>query len=566
MKIQANPHHQYVYKNHIKGNCAQLPFIYRKDKTCELKKANPSLLNVYFGINFKGKDLGYSPITSTEPAYSPCCNNYNNTDEFADKFEKKLNSELQNPSIEDINKLISEIKLQTGADDKLILETLFRLTQFSSYKSSGIISQTIKDLNLYAPSILKNNNMLNSVFRYIFWEKFDFYSDNSNSFPIFLNSDWLKNIKNTRNLNEYDYSKFCLLDGFEVKASNGKYYGANFLSGTGYLKSLATDIINRAQKGQATLDDALNGDIISRTNKLFPDKKIEIIKANMPDNITSEDILENLKNSAPSREYIKDTIIRLSQITPPNDTSGLSKEERRVAIMKYLDNFTYAFSPESIALALRKIKNELDILEKKSGRKNVYYIPDSSKSNVLINYMFQKVNDVDSNSFVFNMENFSSRDNIIILDDMSVSGLSQVQIRNHLASEMDYTDGISYLDAKFYYYSIISANSKPLQLDSNCISRAMYVTQSSPEKIFKTFTDKECEYLSAFSSRYKNCMTGIAMPYMIPDNDSYISSYILSPILYKNTILSNKGMSHAGWKPLNEEKEAEIPYFLKQIF
>ncbi len=558
MKIIFNPHHQLIYKNQKAGGFTKPSAKNNLVSNPQLKKVNTTLLNTYFGISFKGDELKYDPIVKASPVFRPVCNNYDDIDEFAEKYEAKLNSELLNPNIDDINKLISDIKLSTNADEKLILKTLYRLTQFSSYKSWEFMEKATEELELSLPVPVRSNP-LNCTFGYIYFKFPSKKDDFSRVSPFFADNIWLNILeKNTGSRNkervtnqadkvkkllELNRAKICILDGYDVKASDGKYYSTSFLSGSGYLKSLAIDTIKRIQKGE-NIENILNKDIVLRLYKLLPESygNIEIIRTDLTEDITPETILNNLRHPVPDKQYIKNLILKLSEAKLPNDISNMSLSEKQTAIMKYLDNFTYVFSPESLSRSLKKIKEEFDFMEHKSGKKNLYYIPHDIKSNVLINYMYQKANGLDSSSFTFDIEDLTPKNNIIILDDMSISGQSQMQVVKWFHNDILTED---FLNTNFYFYSIISANPKLWTTDANCHTRTLYTAQDAPEKIYKTFTGKECSYLKKFASTYKNGIMGIGMPYMLPDNNSYISATILSPMLYKNTRFSNKGIAHS---------------------
>ena len=159
--------------------------------------------------------------------------------------------------------------------------------------------------------------------------------------------------------------------------------------------------------------------------------------------------------------------------------------------------------------------------------------------------MYSKINDVNQSDFVIDEMDIRPDRNIIILDDMSITGQSQEHINDRFSRDLPLN---TYLKSKIYHYSILSANTKPIKLNNNWHSlsykQAPVLTYENNFGYDGSFSREEINSLFKFCSRYNSGMAAIAFPYIIPDNDSFIASYIYTPILYKSTPNSNKGMRY----------------------
>ena len=150
MKIQSIK----IYNNFKYSNAFSTPKTKETTQVKNIDFANYNLQNLqpYFNIHFKGlepennSDLKFEPITPTRPVYKPSLE-YDDIKTFSSSFVEKIETQLMNPTVEDIEKLIQSIKRKTKAPDELIKEVLYRLTQFSSYDSLKIIEDEVKKDN-----------------------------------------------------------------------------------------------------------------------------------------------------------------------------------------------------------------------------------------------------------------------------------------------------------------------------------------------------------------------------------------------------------------------------------
>ncbi len=523
--------------------------------------------NIYFTSSkcLEDNSLRFSPLTKVKPINTPCLD-YSNIGAFADGFVAKLETQLMNPKLEEIKSLVASIKRETHAQEDFIREVLFRLTQFSSYDSIRLIED---ELNKKKCSLVNNfkNLSINEVLSYLGNRKFYFYSEQNKSKAIFLD-DMLLNVFEKRNKSDsdfYDYnlasdlifdgSSIYLLDGFDVKASDKKYYSASFLAGCGYLKSLAVDVIKQVQAGK-TLDEALNGDLIKRITKIFPETKgkINILKAQMPEYITDEDILNNIRTRNINADNVKDVIKREIKKCKYKNTSVDYKK----ALMKYFDYYCRIFSPQSLGVEVKKMGKKINAMRNKTNREYVFYVPFSQKSNSLITYMYKKNNPNDTSEVKSFFEKVMPDRDIVILDDISISGASFTMFSNSFIKKMGLEN---FTNTHFCFFPIVLSphdddlfhNCSVSFLEKTLPSDNVFSKKNQNKKFinefFKSFGEKEVLLLADYLDKgFDEGINGVVFPYVIPDNSSKVIGELFNKFLYRSTKGSNKTKeSGFGW-------------------
>ena len=93
--------------NFIKNTTLSCPVEYKNiscDSESDLPRVNSINALSFLGLYSKSKNnLRFHPIANTRPIYKPCCS-YEDLDVFSKEFIKKLETQLLNPTIDDINK------------------------------------------------------------------------------------------------------------------------------------------------------------------------------------------------------------------------------------------------------------------------------------------------------------------------------------------------------------------------------------------------------------------------------------------------------------------------------
>lgn len=393
-----------------------------KARTCVL----PSSLHLgaILNINFTGNipqlkeesdapALKFEPVTKTRPIFKPCLE-YDDIDVFSEKFVKKIETQLMNPSIDDIERMIFDIQNETNAPRDLILKVLWRLTQFSSYDSLSVIEKAAEDNNIeFATGF--NSLSINSVLSYLAYSKFEFALPGKTRMALFADDLILQSFEKAKDgassfsqkcdytsacdFVDSDASKIYILDGFDVKASDGKYYSTGFIAGSGYLKSLAADVVKRVEAGEE-LDEVLNGDLIKRLKNVFPKLRSEpfIIKKSEPEQITPETILGNLRAKNIDKNYVKACLELLTLRC--NKDVGYNPRIYQKAMMKYLDNFCFVFSPASLELEMKKTGRKIQQISSDKDTDIIFCVPEKLKSYGLVTYAYAKNNHIPAEKIV----------------------------------------------------------------------------------------------------------------------------------------------------------------------
>lgn len=506
-------------------------------------------------INFG--NLYHKSISSTKPQYGLCECGYDDVDEFSKQFAKKINSQIQNPSLEDVENLISNVKNSTGADEKLVKEVIFRLSQFSTFNSMYFLKNVLYS-RAEQPANLYEELNLARVMAYLAYKLY-LYSSGSD-YVSFIDDFMLSNIEKS---GVDDWKKFgkkaYILDGFDIQTSEGKYAGANFLSGPGYLEALSIDVIKQIQSGR-DIEDIMHGDLKKRAKKAFYESakyypghcEIDVIRRPMPENISSKDILGNLKEKTLDNSHIARVIkTNADSLHLPDDDYGecLYGQDAQALLMKYLDNFAYVFSAHSMSEILNKMYQRLQELEAITGRKNMYVTPNTYKSFVIMTYMFMRNNQIGIENWqdYEDLYDYVGKRNFVILDDCSITGSSQ----DKAIKMVDDCHGLMF--DKDIYYATIAVSQHLNRIYENANIYYLEV----PDMIdalqgYKEYSQqKESEYseilennskkwglnyrdiyilLCNLARSYSGSKTCLAFPYMLPDNNADFSVEVLKPL------------------------------------
>ncbi len=562
--------------NNCNHTTTKQQFTKKASESFQSYATSPRLNCAYYNALFNIKPLSFGniehkSISSTKPIYTPCCT-YDDVEEFSEQFANKINSQIQNPSLEDVEKLLSDVKLKTGADEKLIKEVVFRLSQFSTFKSLLFLEDELKKRCEYIPhslssKIFKETN-LSSVFGYLAI-KFDL--KNKGIPVIFVDDHSIKQYE-TGQVKPYHDSKMYILDGFDVLTKDGNYRGANFLSGTGHLEALAIDVIKQIQEGR-DIEDIMHGSLEKRITdfansknpQLYKNFRAKVIKKPMPANITSNDILNNLLENTLDSDYVKEKIKEKAKYRTPwhklMDYGEYYEKIRKIetSLMKYLDGFAFAFSAHSLSEIMDKMKSKMDEIEQKTGRKNLYYCPNTEKSYNLISYMFMKNSGTDYERVKHRVSYKDTKGkNTVIFDDSTISDKSQEgSIDNFywelIQGEYDCLYPIVKLNKNLYYATVVAGQS----IKDKSVAFVEIPDMIDIEGFFNfDKKDKTIEEIKEIAKKsnldlndikilretlgysYRDSKTAIAFPYILPDNNSDFASDILDPLLIDTTSTS----------------------------
>ena len=572
-------------------------------------------------LNFKG-DYNYTPVASVKPIFEPV-GHYDDLDKFSELFADKINSQLLAPTEDDIQNLIKEIQFKTKANEKEVKEVLYNLTAFSGYQSFDKISEAIKKYNIGQfglRGILLGsiaNSLSNYAIDYLVRNK-KFCEHGGKKSAIVLDDQTLKAIENLKKSKDENDRKnyetfiedinngdiiFLNLKGWDIKTINNGYKSANFLTGSGYLKDLAIETINSLKSGKNE-NKIYYSDFKERLYKLTKDdvKKqklhFEDVYPQGKTNITSKDILDNLKPNTITKEQVKAYIKSYLQHTK----TVFDKENVSCVLLKYLDEMTRVYSIDSLAVSLKnlheKIKQTAEILGEDESNLS-YIVPDTQKSFAIISAMYALVNNLSQEDFdnFYRVSDKNKSKTKVVLNDVSGSGATEKKVICNYKFYQDEKVKIIYapvilcqkaLNCPRSIYDYPSAHSyevamydlseikdlllsrdfpNPDGLDDTGINYNQKLNEAM-DKNFKLLTKDDLETLfNKIDTGYDDLTLSVAFPYMIPDNCSDLASLILKNLLYVENEETNKPFKYYQIKDNEGMIDAyrEIDYNAKEL-
>lgn len=152
---------------------------------------------------------------------------------------------------------------------------------------------------------------------------------------------------------------------------------------------------NPSLKISELIDINLNGENLDRANNLGI--KFNTINLTEPKEITSETIANNLSSIIPSKDVFKDNVNdSLCRIT--------NLDFRKKIALDILQEKNHIYTFKSMAKKLQKLKELIENEVKENGKdiNKIYYnVPLLRKSFSLINYMYQKINNIPPEKFIY---------------------------------------------------------------------------------------------------------------------------------------------------------------------
>ena len=486
----------------------------------------------------------HRPISSKIPNYEPLNCDYNNLDEFSERFSEKINSQLMTIDKKDVESLINKIQYRTKADLQIIKNVLYKLTIVSSNHMLYMLSGASKkfdggyfDLSALASSEKDKDYSLNAALSYLAQnKKMIKNSEPLNKFIFILDDIFLKQLEKAKTENTTFYKnlmnlakdkKLILINipGWDIKCSDNKYRSANFLLGNSMLEDLACDVIKRVQKGE-NADDIIKSDLDKRAYNIFENKDIiKLCVFNNNENATVNDILENLNNCELSKNKIQKEIqwAKNKKFLP---------EHLKETLFKYLDEASIVYSNDSMAQELIKLHKKISL---KYGNDVYYIIPEFNKSYGYITSIFVKLNEIDTEK----MQKQKSK-NIFVLDDITASGQSMTTV----AQEQKTSVNFAYILASPSALNFDWTDKKPKNINDIIYNKKLKCAKKDYTNDYKLVRKNEIEQLAeVFKYSLDDLNISCAFPHNIPDNINIISANIFNRLLMSNTKNANKAIS-----------------------
>ena len=508
-------------------------------------------------------------------------NLYSDTDKFAEYFEQKLKTKMCVKSEEDVQNIIDNVVKATDSDEKTVCSVISRLTQFSDYSHLRDLEcglDNLKFSKLYSPLDMFS---LNSVFHYL--ELKGQFGGSScfapgHLFTIIDNKflDYCETLdKNSGCFKVFKsyLNKSAIIDGWEKKGVSQTMFGAEC-----DLQTATINVIKEMKSTGENLDTVLNGDIRKRCKELFGNEcasQMKTIRSSNKPLLNAKDIAEHLNPYMPNKEKIAKFVRVVADNVKVSDEK-MSKQEKEMAICKYLDETFEPYSVERINIALKDIHKQIEEKVVSLGKTMddvIYVVPKIDKSFSLISYQYAKVNDIPLSQFL--QDDFSpifrkadappvKKDKVyVVLDDFAGSGDSLVTKMNYRGfKNLIYSDKNTNLilapifmtdvakeNFDFYINELFNRQNIDFYVTNNKFDSKKYMTDFLEDK------DRKDVLNLVGGNGYSSLATSVAFPFSVTDTNSNLSS-LFSTFFVRDYISKHllKG-TEADWryaKKLNE--------------
>lgn len=470
------------------------------------------------------------------------------TEKKLDTVYSDYKNKLDEISQEDIQNICDYIEQNSCFSKKEILNAMQLSTQFGNMDSLKVIGNKLNEHEvgfiphngedfkayIYNSSIantFENNFGLNSSLYYCFFKK-DLQKLDGHNIALFIDNNKLEDLEKLskdeiNTINNRKNVKFFILSGFEN--------GINFCDRTKDLKKQTLELLNKAKNNNMPVDEAIDYDIINRCKNIG----INPVIIKNKNNADIDSIYNQLKPKQISPKELKAVI----DATAINTYKEPNKQVECVdGLTQYLDNTLEVYTPERISKDLKTLHSKINKQVKSIDKTEddiIYIIPEAGKSYDLINYQYQKINNIPKDKFITLKDENSLKkintDNkvLVILDDCSLSGSSLLE------------------DENFNYYTSAS-NAK--RNNGNIIFAPIYVSDKAEERINNAIRIRKRtnqDFIIKTNKNEKNWNEGlkddaqekmlnkalgenswkdskycIIFPYMSPDNNSEFASNI----------------------------------------
>jgi len=460
-----------------------------------------------------------------------------------DNIYKKINEQSHIYTPEKLERAITEVKnVCPNNNEKEILTTMQRLTQWANYSSFNSISENLNNLEIC--NITRHvHTPLNDCFRYLIESKrVIFCSQYAPKTGILISKNELNQI-HPANKN----SIYINLEGFDD--------GINFFTDDNKLAQKTISVLKKTnnlkrQKSKLSFEEALSTILNGKINKTMQEKgySIETITRRAP--ISRETILEQMSPCIPkSKDDIAQIISITAQKICPNNP--LKSTKLRNIIASYFEKNIIIENKQSLIEHLKNMTIKINNYAKTNDiePENItYLIPYTSvitgvKSYGIISEMYKRLNDIPEKQFVKSNQfdaitNYPEKTMTVILDDVCISGDSLISCNDY--NNIAYTFN---KDNHILFCPIICKQDGFDNINETIISNRR-------ENSDKIFTEKIITDVSKFDFKarltklfFKNTHLGrltldddgygknknfkfIILPYMTPDNNTALSSLI----------------------------------------
>ena len=366
-----------------------------------------------------------------------------NFDDECKILYSKLEKSMGIVTPQDIIKQANRVSKKTGVPLDDVYDTMGLLSQYSSYKSLGVIEDELKKRDIKAINNLglyyKENNCgtplcLTNVLQYISLKNFGFKSDynckESDKKALFIDNNLIDIALGDDEFYSGRNNELFYIENFEN--------GYNFLNQNMSFEDFTIDIIEKAKTLKSytgkdfkyNVRYALNGRVMENIDAVSRGGHIHVIKQK---NIaTPEKIADNLNPIMPDYEVFKNTLDDISK------KHLLSKTDGEKYVINSMNLMFDVVTPQQLSKDLQVMQEKIVKYLKDHHRdfdKVYYVVPNKNKSFALINYQYKQANNIDKmqnyilsrNSISpegLDLKNMPDGSTLVILDDYLLSGQS----------------------------------------------------------------------------------------------------------------------------------------------
>lgn len=420
---------------------------------------------------------------------------------------------------EDITNAVNNLKNTTNYSEKEILYAMQKATQFGNMQSLKVIGKALNDNNIKKTGMMRYHKTnekfnLNEVIHYFFYSK-KLQRLDGEEYGVILDNNKLNNLEKMKEsnptlfderINEID--KSFILSGFDD--------GITFLDRSKNLEDVTKKFLQKD----------IDKEAVERARKLGLEPII-IKNENEP---SIQTIYNQLKPEQMTRKQL-DAVIDANVMTRLNDIQ--EQVDTKKALAQYLENNMKIFTPEKLSQLSKNMYSEIKNVmnsENKTMDDVVYGIPKYTKSNIVVNYMYQKVNNIPDEKFISVNEFLSNKDyedkTMVILDDCSISGEQIIEISN------DINKSHKLKNNSIIYAPLYCTETAETEINADLDIRK----RSDSEKLInltKEYYDwdeniepKNSFYTSLGEDGFEHGTSCIVFPYMSPDNNSEFAANI----------------------------------------
>ncbi len=471
---------------------------------------------------------------------------YEDIPKISEYLHTKMEAQMGVVKPEEISAWADNLSKKYGIPKQEVLDIMSRLTQFGSYSQLEKLGQKLSSLGVdgfYLESGISSNSALN----YIAEKKHQFALSGTEGKKAFILDDaGLKYIENLDGIKKQEFIRkvdngevvLINLDGTGLEIGNN-CYSYTALDGGQSLEAMTEAVIIQMREGKS-LDAVINGNSVERINiALGSDiaKKIETVQINGSKGNNVSTIANQIKPNIPSTAQIRATIEGyVESLNLPEDEIKKAK----ILLAKYVDHMLKMCSNDSFVEVLKNKHLQIEQYVKSLGKSMddvIYVYPTKGKSFELIDYMYAKVNDIDSSKIVFDngTTKFPEGKVVVLLDDVVGSGATMLHqefnysafIQNNPNSTMIFSPITCSQEGHNNIISSITSKNRPKD-------KLLYddTMMASFPNFTKQLSSEDAQYLVkiVFGGQlgFGNNALCTSFQYMVPDNCTSFSGYLLN--------------------------------------